>query len=227
MKKLSILFLLLQLILPVFAMEFSAAREGKEEAIVVRTGFHILNANKIPYRITFFVNRNNKKINAATYYRDKSIVVDKGILFYLENEEELAAILAHEISHAIDYNQGALKGYFTIISTNLSPKKYEEKADKRAVDFLVKAGYNPLALIVAGNKLFTQPRFDWGSTHPLGSKRLASIYEYVYVKYPEYLVDNKYSENVYYQNFLITSKENRKNFIQKHQSNSNSRVNYQ
>ena len=67
----------------------------------------------------------------------------------------------------------------------LASKKYEYKADKVAVDYLVKAGYNPLAMIVSLNLIATQPRFDCFSSHPLTSRRMAQIYEYVYTRYKE------------------------------------------
>ena len=134
--------------------------------------------------------------------------------------------MAHEISHGVDYRQGILKGYFSFIATSLNSKKYEYKADKRAADYLVKAGYNPLALIVALNKIAPQLRFDSSLSHPLTSKRMAEIYEYIYVKYPQYLVQNEYKDNIYYQNFLITSKENREKLENKIKSNSKKKVNY-
>ena len=34
-------------------------------------------------------------------------------------------------------------------------------------------------------------------------------YEYIYTKYPSILVDNEYKDNVYYQNFLLISRNNR------------------
>ncbi len=45
---------------------------------------------------------------------------------------------------------------------------------------MVKAGYNPVAYITVGNKIFNQERYDIFSSHPLGSKRLAKVYEYIY-----------------------------------------------
>ena len=52
------------------------------------------------------------------------------------------------------------------------------------------------------------------------------VYEYIYKKYPEYLVNNKYLANPYYQNFLITSKENRAKFENKIETGSTKRVHY-
>lgn len=129
---------------------------------------------------------------------------------FMESEEELAAILSHEISHSVDCYQGAMRGFFCTFKYAFNPQRHELKADKRAVDYMVNAGYDPLAFIVISNKFMSQPRYAWYSTHPLASKRLASVYEYVYTKYPQYLVNNSYKNNIYYQNFLLTSKQNRR-----------------
>ena len=52
------------------------------------------------------------------------------------------------------------------------------------------------------------------------------VYEYIYKKYPEYLANNAYKNNIYYQNFLLTSKENRAKFQKKVESGSKSSINY-
>lgn len=226
MKKLLLVLFLFLVSTSVFAFEYNVNNVGKYEELVVRTGFKILNDNRIPYRMYFYLDRKTTVANAGTSIRDRKIVLYKGMLGYLDNEDELAAVLAHEIAHGIDSNQGIFRGYFSYIPMSIQTKKYEYKADKRAVDLLIKAGYNPLALITAGSKLYSQPRYDWCSTHPLGSRRLMTIYEYIYSKYPEYLIDNKYKDNVYYQNFLITSRENRKKLEKKINSNSKGTLNY-
>ena len=168
---------------------------------------------------------NTKDPNASTYYRDGSIGVYDSLIKYTQDENELAGVLAHEISHAIDYRQGILRGYFSFLNA-FSSKNYEYKADKRAVDFMVKANYNPIGLIVALNRIAPEYRYDVFSTHPLTSRRTATIYEYIYTKYPEYLVQNEYKDNMIYQNFLITSKENRKRLEEKIKSNSTKKVKY-
>ena len=91
---------------------------------------------------------------------------------------------------------------------------------------MVNAGYNPVALIVVMSKVFPQTRYEWCCTHPLTSRRMMEVYEYIYKKYPEYLVNNPYKENPFYQNFLLTSKENREKFQQKVKSNSTRKVHY-
>ena len=199
---------------------------SKEQRILVnKIGYTLLNANRIPHKITFSV-KNDKRTNAWTYYTNNEIVVTNALIETFSKEDELAAVIAHEISHGVDYRQGIFKGYFTYLATNLSPKKYEYKADKRAADYLVKAGYNPVALIISLNAIAPQYRFDWNISHPLTTRRMAEIYEYIYAKYPQYLVNNEYKDNLIYQNFLLTSRENRAKLEQKIKSNSKRKVNY-
>ncbi len=225
MKKFLVLFVFMALCLPSNAIVIDMTKDGGAQALISKIGFNILNANKIPHRMVFYVN-SKKTINAATSFRDRQITVYGGLITYADNEDELAAVLAHEISHAIDSYNGIFRGYFSYLGITLNPKKYEYKADKRAVDFVVKAGYNPLAFITVMNKIDPQPRYEWYRSHPLCSKRLANIYEYIYVKYPQYLVDNEYKDNVYYQNFLLTSKENRLKLEEKIKNNSKKRAKY-
>lgn len=227
MKKLLILMALLIVGASVQAAVTVNLLPTKEQrALVSKVGYTILNANRIPHKMTFAV-KVDKNVNAWTYYSDNEIVVTTSLLETLTKEDELVAIVAHEISHGVDYRKGILKGYFSYLSSALTPRKYEYKADKRAVDYTVKAGYNPVALIVALNKIAPQTRYEWNKAHPLTSRRMATIYEYIYAKYPQYLVDNEYKNDLVYQNFLLTSRENRAKLEQKIKNNSTKRVKYQ
>ena len=197
----------------------------KAQKRINEIGFKILNYNGIEKRTVFEFNPRNVK-NAYSNSNDRQIVLFRGLYYSLESDDEVAAILAHEISHSVDSYNGIFRGAFSSWSYAFAPKKYEYKADKKAVDYLVNAGYNPVSLIVVMNKAFPQGRYDWYSTHPLTSRRMMEIYEYIYKKYPEYLANNAYKDNVYYQNFLLTSKENRAKFQKKIETNSKHSVNY-
>lgn len=199
---------------------------AKIQKQISKIGFEILNANGIDKKMVFYYDT-SKTINASTAYRDRQIVMYRGLYNILSTEDELAAVLSHEISHGVDYYDGAFRGFFTPISHTFSSKKYEYKADKRAVDFMVHAGYHPVAMIVMLNKALSQQRYDWWFTaHPLTSRRMIEVYAYIYKKYPEYLVNNPYKNDVYYQNFLLTSKENRAKFQKKIETKSKGRVKY-
>lgn len=191
-----------------------------------KIGFNLLNSNGIEKRTVFDFDSSKTK-NAYSRYRDRQIVMYRGLYNRLTTDDEVAAVLAHEISHSVDSYNGILRGYFSRWGYAFSPKKYEYKADKRGVDYMVNAGYNPVAMIVAFSKSFPQERYDWCSTHPLTSRRMMEVYEYIYKKYPEYLVNNKYKNDLYYQNFLLTSKSNREKFQKKVETKSNKAVKYQ
>ena len=118
-------------------------------------------------------------------------------------------------------------GWIDSAQVALSSKKFELVADKRAVDYMINAGYNPLALIVFLNKTSPQKRSDFISRHNLTSKRLARIYEYITYKYPEILKDHSYLENEYYQNFLLNSVENRAKLKEKIKNKSSKEIKYE
>lgn len=199
-----------------FADELRVEQEAKYQKQIMNIGYRILNANQIDKRMTFFYST-SKDVNAATSLRGKQVVVYKGILPLLDSDDEIAAVLSHEIAHGID----AYKGLWRRITMTGASKSYEFKADKVGVDLMVNAGYNPVAMIITLNKICGEPNwFEASSTHPNGSARLISIYEYIYTKYPAYLIDNEYKNNLYYQNFLLTSKKQRQ-YIQKKYNASN------
>ena len=225
MKKALVALALLLFTTSVDAVTLKLAVRKETVENLNRVGHTILNANRIPHHITFrLVDKEYSRVwlNA----RENTIKITDEYTKYFESDDELAATLAHYIAQAADRREGVLRGSFTSIANALSPKKYEYKADKVAVDYLVKAGYNPLALIVTINKMAPQTRFDWCGATPLATRRMAEVYEYIYTKYPQYLVQNSYKDNVYYQNFLLTSKENRAKLEQKVKNNSKRKVNY-
>ena len=230
MKKLILLvFLLFNLCLVSLARTAEIINESKTVEIQNKIdviGFRLLNSNGIERRTVFDFDIKRTK-NAYSNSRNRQIVMYRGMYNHLSSDDEIAAILAHEISHSVDSYNGILRGYFTPLTYKLCTKKYEYKADKRGVDYMVNAGYNPVAMIVVMSKAFPQARYDWMFfSHPLTSRRMMEVYEYIYKKYPEYLANNKYKDNPYYQNFLLTSKENRAKFQKKIESKSKKSVHY-
>ena len=71
-----------------------------------------------------------------------------------------------------------------------------------------------------------QYRYDVFSNHTLITRRMMKIYEYIYQKYPSILADNEYKDNVYYQNFLLVSRNNRLMLQDKVESGSKKKLNY-
>lgn len=182
------------------------------QARVNRVGTQILNANKIQGRIIFVYDKTAKEslIKMDKTVSKREIIMYQEYYRQISDENELAAYLAREISNASRTYDGIGNGWLTAVQIKAAPKKFETVADKRAVDFMVKAGYNPVALITFINKAFPQHYQDFISNKNLTSKRLALIYEYIYTKYPYYFANNEYLENPHYQNFLLNSTYNRK-----------------
>jgi len=165
-----------------------------EVKLVDKVGRRLIHANNLK-RAPIFVERNRKIVNAYASTYNKRVVIYMGTLAYINNDDELAFILGHELAHAQEYYDGFCK----LIAMKFNNKKYEYKADLKAIDYMVKAGYNPIAAIIISNKIFDEPLWDWGflSLHPTGSKRLIKMYEYIYKKYPSYLTSSMTNSPAY------------------------------
>ena len=146
---------------------------------------------------------------------------------FTQNDDEIAAMLARGIVTAQRSYMGPVNGYSSAVKIKAAPKKFEMVSDKIAVDYMVKAGFNPLGLITVIHKSCPQKRFDRFSNKNLTSKRLAVIYEYIYTKYPYFLANNTYIENEHYQNFLLTSQHNRKLLYEKIKTGSKEELDYE
>lgn len=190
-------------------------------------GLKILNANKIDVRMIFVYDKKTSIIDTEPTLRKREIIAYDKYVQYAADDAELAAFLSREICKGAESHVGRWKGFLNSIQVKTAPKKYELFLDQRAVDFMVVAGYNPLALITYLNKACPQKRYDKISRSNLASKRLAKIYEYIYTKYPTFLQNNEYIENESYQNFLLTSQNNRKKLYEKIQSGSKKKVKYE
>ena len=167
-------------------------------------GQKLLTANNLPSTITFKVS-DSEDVNAYANL-DKEIYVYRGLLNNVENDDELAAVIAHELGHIVNAHC-AKQSLISIAMASLQPnltsenlnksiqaaqqlsllkitRSDEYEADRTAVDLLMKAEYNPLALISVLNKICGN-YFDLLQTHPSGEKRLMSIYDYADYNYPK------------------------------------------
>jgi len=195
-----------------------------------RVGFRVLNSNRIEQRVNFRYLPNLSSYNVGTdlkyMYIKRTVYITPLQMSYVSDDDELAAILSRRIAQAVDSYDGISRGYGSVINYWVKPQKYNNKADKEAVDFMVNAGYNPLALVVVISKETSQRRYEFNDSYSLSTKRMASVYEYIYTKYPSFLADNQYSDNIYYQNFLLTSRANRAKLQQKIETKSEKKVRY-
>lgn len=201
------------LLLPVYALDESVLIENNTiQSRIDKVGAKILNANKIDKRVVFVYDDKAKSnyLNDTKTLTKRQVIVYKDSYNYVANDDELAGYLAREIAQAARSYDGLGDGWLSSVKIKAAPKKFELVFDKLAVDYMVKAGYNPLGLITYLNKTCPQARQDKLSSHNLTSRRLAYIYERIYIQYPSFIVHNAYLENETYQNFLLTSQENRK-----------------
>lgn len=195
-------------------------KKGLEVEKVLSVSNKIMMTNKIPKRVPVMVEKSRftlssvETVNAYSDLYGKTVTVLSGTFNYIDNDDELAYLLSHEIAHSVEAYGGLVK--YAAMSWN--SKKYEKKADLIAIDYMVKAGYNPVAAITLGNKIFSEPMWDWGftSTHPKGSKRLLSMYKYIYVKYPNYL-NTSMIKTPAYKNFEYAMANDIQEFHQKQQ----------
>ena len=229
-KKIIVLMAVFTIVTPAFGYDESVlAKENFIQTRIDAVGTNLLNYNKIPKRIVFTYDKSEKKKLVST---DKSltkrqVIVYDGLYQSVQTDDELAAMLAREIATVMKSYSGLWGGMLDSLQVALGSKKFEMVSDKRAVDYMVSAGYNPLALIVYINKTCPQKRFDKISRHNLTSRRLAHIYEYITYKYPQYLENNEYINNPYYQNFLLTSVDNRRKLEEKIKNKSSKEVDYE
>lgn len=186
-------------------------KKGIDEQKVILVCQKIMLDNKIAKRVPIWVD-NKKTINAYSRTYDKIVIIHEGMFFYIDNDDELAYVLSHEIAHSVEAYGGMMK----YMAVNANSKKYEQKADLNGIDYMVKAGYDPIAAITMGNKIFAEPVCDWGftSTHPKGSKRLMDMYKYIYVKYPHYL-NSPLTKSPSYKNFEYSMAKEIREFQQK------------
>ncbi len=230
LKKIALLFVMFLFPLCVFATEEAdLVRYQTIQQRIDDIGAKILNANKIEQRVVFLCSEKDKK---AKLRLEKSLTSRQVVLYqndyqFIDSDDEMAAFLSRGVLYAMKTYRGAFNGYISALQIKVSPKKFELVADKRAVDFMVKAGYNPLGLITFIQKSTPQKRYDKFSGKNLASKRMAVIYEYIYTRYPYFLKYNDYLSNEHYQNFLLTSENNRRLLLQKVKSGSKEELQYE
>lgn len=221
------------MVLPVNCLAVDNSAVVEECAVQKRlntVGVNILNSNKIDERIIFVYDKKEAegKLDAI---KDKKLFNRQVMVYgydykFIEDDNELAAFLSRHIAEAYRSYSGVFNGRLSSLKMKAAPKKYQIVFDKIAIDYMVQAGYNPIAMITYINKSKEQKRTN-SITGSKTSKRLAVIYEYIYTKYPYYLKNNEYFYNVNYQNFLLTSIDNRKMLEDKVKSGSKEELKYE
>ena len=173
-------------------------------------GVRLLNANRIDKHIVFGLNNSTTYISFVqgkddvtssnrNLFQTRKVLVDRDLLNNATCDDEVAALMAHEIAHCLKSYTGVLRGSMHPIVYFFTSKKQNYEADITAVDFMVKAGYNPDEMLTILDKTAGQYRFDIGE-NALATKRIRNVYQHIQSKYPQYL--SSYVSNPYFQNAM-------------------------
>ena len=150
----------------------------------------------------------------AYYIGDGNIMLFEGLLQKLNTEEQLAALVAHEMGHAVEehltedlernlglsilnllFNHFTDNDYQTItnVAQNLIANGYsreqEQESDIYAVDLMLRSGYDPQGLIEL-MKIFKENSnnfklLEFTQTHPIPDSRIDYLEEYIAEKKSE------------------------------------------
>ena len=178
----------------------------QELARVTAIGQKLLESNNLPTKVKFIVSE-EEDVNAYANI-DNEVHVYNGLLKLVENDEELASVIAHEIGHIANRHiqKQTILGLMAqvIISKIKAPfvskvangvgglsllkvsRSAEYESDLTGADLMIGAGYNPQAMLSFLNKI-AQNYIDVIQTHPSGNKRLENVYDYLSFNYPEKL----------------------------------------
>ena len=146
----------------------------------------------------------NSDVNAFAL-PDGYIFVNRGLLAYLESEDQIAAVVGHEIGHVVAHHAakknllgafGSIVGFVGAVVTGVGQvsettnaatdtlvsgygRDMELQADQLGGEFIAKAGYNPFAMIEVIQVLKDQETF---ATEVGGQQK---SYHGVYASHPE------------------------------------------
>jgi len=184
---------------------------------------------RISHRPNFeysFVALNHKSINALAL-PGGYVYVTKGMLEKLDNEAQLAAILAHEVTHIVARdvanemsNQIGLSLLLSAVTSEKTPqsvltiadltqqivglrfsRKDEMEADLGGLHYMVKAGYNPYGMVetmqMLQNLHQTRP-IEFLSSHPSPENRIQYLTQAIQTNYFN-LASLKIAKEDYYQ----------------------------
>ncbi len=224
----------------VFAASYNTSTnwfDSKNVSHLNTIGQNIIKANKMPTTVTFKVTDNenmNTDIAATTQY----VYIYSGDLKYVENDNELAAVVAHEIGHLVNGHNAKSsilnnaissinpsttteKGAATVsllktISSNKVSKENDKEADITAVDLLSTAKYNPLALISVVYKADAAVSGGLLDSNLSCEERIMNIYDYANYNYPATVKANYKTDsyqkalNLIYANLKIRNADSKK-----------------
>ena len=144
---------------------------------IERVGCEIEAAAGLPkHSVTFFV-LNDRRFYAGACWTN-IVIISTGMYRDFRNDDEMAAILGHEVGHIVIWKEQGL------LESGLEEgRAVEFQADKLGVEFANKAGYNPNAAVQWGWRMMVYQyqmgldifADDSSSIHPSQIKRIRAI----------------------------------------------------
>ena len=197
-----------KIILSIFAMALlilpsSAATKWTATDRVAPVGKIIVEKNSLPAKLQFKIVED--VVNNSQTSKTNVIEVSKADLAYAGNDNEVAAVIAYELGQIINGKAGkdniraAAKAILSeklskdnIVNTTANSEYWNAKtslrdkkeADMTAVDLMVKANYNPLALVVVITKM-PGTNLELIMGQPANADRAMSAYNYLAYNYPD------------------------------------------
>lgn len=201
MKKLVLCGLLVLTMLGV-QLQASADLINKSDYIrLMNIGNKLIEANNIKHRYTFNFTSVGQQgaypiLLDTSFSNDLNLHNNRTISIYfsdylrLSTDDEIAGLIAHELAQGEHSYTGVCNGQFMFTKNGHFPfnaiaKKNELKFDKKAVDYLVKAGYKPKAFGTALNKTAGEWRGTFWGRHNKTQKRINALDEYIQSKYSD------------------------------------------
>jgi len=208
------------LVLPSYAATYSASNQTPV------VGANLLTKNGIPSSNVKFMVVSGSADN-SNYATNKTINVSSNDLTYAGNDNEVAAVVASELGHIISGHSARSKviSLFTegtnvntndvasTFATSFKTLKEDQEADNVAVDLMVSAGYNPLAIIVVLTKQ-TGTYWETLQGKPANAERAMNVYNYISYAYPAKIKAgygcNEYRNFLTYANSVVAERKDNK-----------------
>ena len=208
-------------VMSMFVLNASAATKWTATDRVAPVAKIIVEKNNLPAKLQFSLV--DSVVDNSTTSSTNIVQVSKSDLTYAGNDNEVAAVISYELGQIINGKSGkdnlraATKALLAeklskdnIVNTaanseywnNKASLKDQKEADMTAVDLMVKAGYNPLALIVVITKM-PGSNLELVLGKPANSDRAMSAFNYISYNYEDKVKAGYGCQE--YRNFLTYS----------------------
>ena len=198
----------------------------------------IVSKNSLPAKLQFKVVEGTvNNLNTAT---TNVVQISKTDLSYAGKDNEVAAVISYELGQIINGKSG--KESFRAAAKSIVAEKFskdnilntaanseylnsktalqdQKEADMTAADLMVKAGYNPLALVVVITKM-PGSNMEIIMGKPANSERAMSVYDYLLYNYSSNVSAGygcqEYRNFLAYANPIVEKRNNSKRLLKKY-----------